>query len=404
MSNNYSQYCLKVLKGVNEGAVADFDSDLITVGSSADCDVILSGLTEERIFELYINNDDFFVKVLNKPLNIDGIEIPPTEQLTPLEEYQLISFDDCCVAVGEKNAEWPTNIFNLKHVNEQSSKKSILPQLLYKTKYFFTQVMTDTQKILATFLVFILVGGLFLFNTNAPKTSSFTPQAIADIPLPIKENATQVITTKSSEIKADKLKNAEQMAYGLLQTFGVNRINLSLQKDGVLIASGYVGSNEKWEKAKTSILEDVSLVKEINTEGIETFKQRVVYLNNMLRDNNLDKVLTVKADPNKKQITVSGEVTKNTVKKWDIIKNQYSNNFGNELKIKSNIIDIENNLKLLIRGVSIGKTRYFTSTLGKKYMVGSDLGDGFRVLKIEVDKITLSYKGNEVPFYYNKGI
>jgi len=67
------------------------------------------------------------------------------------------------------------------------------------------------------------------------------------------------------------------------------------------------------------------------------------------------------------------------------------------------VTDIENNLKLSIRGVSIGKTRYFTSTSGKKYMVGSDLGNGFRVLKIEVDKIILLYEGSEITIFYNDG-
>ena len=178
-------------------------------------------------------------------------------------------------------------------------------------------------------------------------------------------------------------------------------IYLYFNDNGILYARGYVGSNSKWERAKASILEDIDAIKEINTDNIETFKERVLKLNTLLQKDGLKRNLKLKTDPEHNTVTITGELTNASSKKWKAIKDTFDSRYSGYPAIKSRVTDIENNLKLSIRGVSIGKTKYFTSTSGKKYMVGSDLGNGFRVLKIEVDKITLLFDGSEITIFYN---
>jgi hypothetical protein len=148
-------------------------------------------------------------------------------------------------------------------------------------------------------------------------------------------------------------------------------------------------------------LEDIKDIKKIETSKIETFTQRAMRLNEMLLNKELKKNLQVSVDEEKDLILVSGELTHKAVKDWLSIKKDYVSNYKMP-RLESKVIDIENKIKLLIRSVNIGKTKYFTSNLGKKYMVGSDLGSGFSVSKIDIDRITLSYKGDHISVYYSK--
>ncbi|MEE9445644.1 MAG: EscD/YscD/HrpQ family type III secretion system periplasmic domain-containing protein [Cocleimonas sp.] len=403
MINHYTNISLKVLKGINKGAIADFDSNYLTVGSSEDCDVILSGFEkEERFFEISLTDEELFIRVIHRAIFIDGIETQPAEKQLPYELYQLISFDDCCVAVGERESEWPEDTMDIEYLDARSKKKSLFSHLSNHVKNFSFPLISDTQKILLTFLSLILVGGVFLLNSKTYNVNeaSQTKDVVAHSNLihPVK-----IPLAKSKTNQEIDLDNAKNLAYGLLQTYGVNRIDLNFDSDGTLVAKGYVGSNTEWEKAKASILEDIDLVKEINANNVETFKERTLQLNTMLQQRGLKKNLKIKPDPENNRIVVSGQLTNASTEKWNDLKSTFNTNYSGYPAIKSEITDIESNLQLSIRGVSIGKTRYFTSKTGKRYMVGSNLGNGFRVLKIEIDKITLLYEGSEITIIYNKG-
>jgi hypothetical protein len=403
MMSQYTELSLKVLKGLNKDAVANFSSNYLIVGSSIDCDVILSGFDEEeRFFEVSLTDGSLYIRVLHKRLNIEGRRIKPSGKLIPYELYQLINIDDCYVAVGEKEAEWPLDIINSEYIDSLKSKSSFLPDIT-KIKELNLIPKSDNQKILVALVAFFTVGSVFLYTLKSHNTD--------DIQSDINENTVQLGSINSFKIVSPKpkskrdieLEKIKNLAYGLLQTYGVNRIDLNLNNDGILFASGYVGSNSKWERAKASILEDIDAIKEINTNNIETFKERILKLNTLLQKDGLKNSLKLKADPENNRVIVSGELTNASTKKWKAVKNNFNSRYSGYPALKSNVTDIENSLKLSIRGVSIGKTKYFTSTSGKKYMVGSDLGNGFRVLKIEVDKIVLLFEGNEITIFYNDG-
>ena len=87
---------------------------------------------------------------------------------------------------------------------------------------------------------------------------------------------------------------------------------------------------------------------------------------------------------------------------WEQVKSIFLQENGSEPLIEEKITDIEKNIHLSIRSVSIGKTPFFVSKAGKKYMAGSDLGNGYQVISIEKDKIILQYKGNRISIFYTQ--
>lgn len=400
MIQDYTKLRLKVLQGINKGAIATFSSDKLIVGSSPKCDIVLSGFTtsEPRIEISYIDNR-LLLKVINKSIALDGVLIQPSERVIALKLYQLISFDTCCLTVGEHGKDWPLCKANTNYIEPPPATNILKTILLSSTLVIKNSSVIERVSILLS--LFLVTFVIFIYTIKAK-----VPEGL---------DAFNAFSSKQVVVKDFELKSHDQfedihsstiekLAYGLLQTFGVNRIDLNFQVGGVLIAQGYVGDGIKWEKAKTSILEDIKDIKDIDTSGIETFSQRRIKLNEMLRDKNIRKNLQVSAEEGKDLIFVSGELTHKAAKEWLNIKNNYISSYKNTPKLESKIIDIENKINLLIRSVNVGKTKYFTSKIGKKYMVGSDLGSGFRVLKIDVDKITLSYKGDRISVYYSKDI
>lgn len=401
-NQNFTDICLKVLKGLNKDAVAKFSSNYLIVGSSTDCDVILGGFDEEeRFFEISLTDGQLFIRVLHKRLAINGRKVKPSGKLIPYELYQLISIDDCYVAVGNTEAEWPNDIISPDYIDSLTNKSSFLPNLSTLKDFNFLP-QSNNQKIFAILAAFVSIGGIFLYTLQPHNIDEFN----TNIKVTEKSNLTHTFKVVPPKPKSKEDLEQEQiksLAYGLLQTYGVNRIDLDFNDNGILYARGYVGSNSKWERAKASILEDIDAIKEINTDNIETFKERVLKLNTLLQKDGLKRNLKLKTDPEHNTVTITGELTNASSKKWKAIKDTFDSRYSGYPAIKSRVTDIENNLKLSIRGVSIGKTKYFTSTSGKKYMVGSDLGNGFRVLKIEVDKITLLFDGSEITIFYNDG-
>jgi hypothetical protein len=242
---HYKKLRLKVLQGINKGAIASFLSESVIIGSSPECDIVLSGFTtsEPRIEISYIDNC-LELKVINKSIMIDGVLIKASESSFPLKLYQLISFDTCCLTIGEQGKDWPSCKDNKDYIEPKTTNKQRINSLLPRVSIFKIGSTTNTVGIL--FSLFVVTFSLFLYlikakiPENLGTLKTFSSQAvISDFNLKSQKNTEN---THDSTI--------EKLAYGLLQTYGVNRINLRFQKKGILIASGYVEDSMKWEMGK----------------------------------------------------------------------------------------------------------------------------------------------------------
>ncbi len=411
-----SSYYITVLHGANEGAKVDFDKNSFSIGSTDDCDLILSGfpVAEKRLI-ISFENDKFFIKAINGSLYLDATEVHVEDDFILFKPYQIIDIDGCRLTVGKAGEELPDNIEQKKYSKIlQESHDEMLVSAFRKLKPKDPERNFIIPKTFISLLALMVAGGVFFVSAKATSESQLEnlgkdqndqndveAHAFAlnqKLPLRLSSKTTGEKINNDS----DTIQNAIKEAYLLLRTYGVNRINLHLDKTGLLSAKGYVGNAKSWEKAKTSILGDIDAITDIDETEVETLEERSVALNKLLKNKNLKSDIVVDVKQNRNSIKVSGEITHNDFMQWEKVKSIFLQENGNEPIIEEDIIDIEEKIHLSIRSVSVGKTAFFVSEAGKKYMVGSDLGNGYQVAGIEKNKIILQYKGKKISIFYNQ--
>jgi type II secretory pathway component PulC len=170
------------------------------------------------------------------------------------------------------------------------------------------------------------------------------------------------------------------------------------QEAGMISAFGFVSNSQDWDKVKGSILADVSGIKQIDESELQTLLKRLEALQQFIEKNGLSDRIRVAINQGK--ITVSGELTNTEIKRWKDLYSEFVATYGEGPSIVENLYDARDRIKLAIRSVSVGETPFLVSKDGKKYMVGSSLGNGYFIKDIKPDHVLLTNKGIDIPIYY----
>lgn len=382
--SNSKLHKLKITSGIHKGTIIPLAPCKVTLGSHHSCDIILSDKNiADKHLEIEVEQNTIFIHLLGHPITLDGKKLKTLQGKLPLHSYQQIYLGDSSFSISDSTGKWTT-------VKKTISKKpsSIPPK---ETSTPPAQKKPSFMSISKVSL--LLITGLLLFTFIA-----LLSEGPEQINASSNDNNTQSLArAMNAKNKSTKL-DAQDKTHLILQSFGMTDITLEINDDGILNVSGAVKDSSQWELAQTAILQDIPFVEMINDSRLITSEYIRLKLKKTLKTYGLDEKLVINTSHT--ACTITGELRNSEYIQWEEIKESYLSTANVSSKIIDEVINISKKLSLSIQSVSIGKTRYFVSSSGVKYMVGSDLGNGYTVLRIEPDEVVLAYKSTEVSVNY----
>ena len=437
MSVQHTVYLLKVLSGANAGAIVRLKTGTLTIGRSMSCDIILH---DENIAEQHVNiditNDTITLKPLALPVLVDGQDITSHEvQINP---YQIITVGDVDFFIADpRMSESEAKVTNARIRKEQLAQAQ---KLVGSTK---TSNLAGKHKVKKSFLsnkgylwlglLLLLLANLLYFLPNLITLSEKlgfkstpiddTKQLVTNLnneTLSVVEKSPgNIVVTGYAKNTAERNDIVNQVmrmgknvthriwvnselaesASMIANTLGEKGIHFKPRTEpGVVSAFGFVSNSQDWERVKTSILADVKGIKQIDETELQTLLKRLEALQQFIEKNGLSDRIRVAINQGK--ITVGGELTNTEIKRWKDLYSEFVATYGEGPSIVENLYDARDRIKLAIRSVSVGEIPFLVSKDGKKYMVGSSLGNNYFIKDIKPDHVLLTNKGVDIPIYY----
>ncbi|WP_026220957.1 type III secretion system inner membrane ring subunit SctD [Thiofilum flexile] len=437
MSVQHTVYLLKVLSGANAGAIVRLKTGTLTIGRSMACDIILH---DENIAEQHVNiditNDTIILKPLALPVLVDGQDVSAHE--IKINPYQIVTVGDVDFFIADpRMSESEAKVANARIRRDQSAQAQKLSGSAKanstigknKTKKGFL----SNKSYLWLGLLLLLVANLLYFLPNLISMSEKlgikstpiddTKQLINNLNNPtltvVERSPNNIVVTGYAKNTAERNDIVNQVmrmgknvthriwinseladsASMIANTLGEKGIHFKPKAEpGMVSAFGFVSNSQDWERVKASILADVVGIKQIDESELQTLLKRLEALQQFIEKNGLSDRIRVAINQGK--ITVSGELTNTEIKRWKDLYAEFIATYGEGPSIVENLYDARDRIKLAIRSVSVGDVPFLVSKDGKKYMVGSSLGNSYFIKDIKPDYILLTNKGVDIPIYY----
>ncbi len=394
---------LKILSGLHKDSVIPLKHGTVTLGSSYDCDIILSDKDiAGKHLEIEVKKEVVFINLLGNPVTLDGKKPEISKGKLSFNYYQQINVGNSSFSISDHTGEWLTKTYDDNPVDLLDIQEFTPHPKKEKTSFISKKVAFFA--VISGLLLTFFIPLIYKSTIDARLSNEST---LGKASLPSHDNDSILLVknddgNQNKKINIDTKKalesDAQNKVFLILQSFGMTDINMDLNDNGLLKVFGSVKDSSTWELAKAAILQDISFVKEINDNELITSGTVRIKIEKLLEVYGLNEKLII--DSNNTLCTITGELQSSEYIKWEELKKRHLESKEISSKFIDEVVDITKALNLSIQSVSIGKTSYFVSTSGVKYMAGSDLENGYTVSRIEPNKVVLTYKNKEVSVHY----
>jgi type III secretion system YscD/HrpQ family protein len=158
---------------------------------------------------------------------------------------------------------------------------------------------------------------------------------------------------------------------------------------GRLRLQGYVGSDEGLQQAIEALRQDVAGIQGIDNRVL-TPSAAAEALRQLLAQQGLGDRLAVKSGPG--GLAVSGTLTEAEAGRWDQVAAAFAAAYGQAPRIMTAIATRPLSADLALRSIVVGPTSFVTLSDGKRYRTGDSV-DGYRIDAIAANHVTLSRDG-----------
>lgn len=445
------KYLLKIISGPHQGAEVALDEGELIIGSSQNCDLILSDtLVSPEHLKIVVNPNGVSIVALASPVYYDGTEIAKDENV-PIEDFKFISVGTTHFLIGPVEGEWPAlsaaDIPNLTRLEkeaeaneeEQFEEKEIEvlegeggpplttevePEVIHTG---FKKIWRDKKTLYiygGSLLLLILITLGFLAwgmsrsaeiaeeintqaeinkvvaNTNHPQT--FTVEEL-DNKFIVKgwvknneerhkvENQLRKIGNVTAEIRSQ-----EQALENVRDFFSAIKapVVISELEPGKIKISGYFGEDKGWEAAKADLARDVPGFKLVKDE-VWTPSKLYPVIAEVLTKHNINEA--IKFVPQMDGVILKGMISKAEIPEMKDAIIEFQSIVGKDIPIKNQIIvakEEDLHLDLDMDSVIIGKDAFVITKSGQRLFEGGVLKGGYTIEKIDRDGVILS-KGNQ---------
>lgn len=445
MAVQHTNFVLKVLNGINSGAMVRLKTGSLVIGSAMSSDIILydENIADQHV-QLLVTPGGVTLQPLAQPVFVDGNEVTSegvelrAPQLVRLGGIELVVSDERQLAgkssaAGAKSKK-PTQSAARRPQTATGKRKRPPSQPLGRQQDARRKKRSVSGKaLLGVGLGILLVANLvfFLPRMNGlleqvglrPPVEEKAAQLLADLGQqnfkveegvsgsPVLKGYTQTVAERNellSRIRSAGLRADMQIwaneeivenAAIIASSLGEPGIEIRAGKTpGELQASGFVSDPKVWDRVNATILSDIGGIRSIDAGNLRTVDEYMASFMQFIEKNGLSSrpELTV-ADG---RVIVSGELTKTEIEKLESLRQKFIELHGDGPTIVMNVINVHERIELAIRSVSVGDVPFLVSKDGKKYMEGSALGESYFVKTIKPDHVVLTNNGMDIPFYY----
>jgi type III secretion system YscD/HrpQ family protein len=438
-------YILKVLSGLHQGVEVDLEDSLV-IGSSSDCDLVLSdSLLQARHFSLQLKDEDVWVHPMAGKVFVDGHIIKEDLQV---KIFQFITVGTTHFVFGPSEAQWPEiSLKDAPLLMESSEKAEAAIQEVPTDGVSSSDALAvnhpkKTKRIIIAWLGFFLIIILFVvFYFTSPVTvlpkgvlsSSVHSRIRSEIEFLGWKDEVQTKISKDGKFSLKgyvptntdlvslrekihaidssvllKVYSTEKILQQGLEILVVSKVKAKLRElqVGSFVVEGYAFNADQWEKVKTHLLSEVAGLKDVQDRIYTPMKAlttgRIILTKYKL-------IGSVGIFPKEEAIIVSGTIAQSEKGRWEDARSEILKTFTEAVPVQFLVT-----MAIAESGVDgEGKRRYFEDEVsgivfkegglnyvelknGKKYFEGSDLPNGCVVNKIETESITLLRSGNEI--------
>lgn len=446
MAVQQTSFILKVLNGANAGAAVRLKTGSIIIGHSISSDIILH---DEEIADhhaqLTITSGNIVLKPLVQPVLLDGHEVGVAEvdlqpgQIVKLGRVEFVVVDS--LAANDRRAVPPRARSGAERASAErrASNSQAMAQPAVRAGADKAQPTASQSRkngsipYLWLGLSLLLLGNLIYF---APQVTQFMKSAGIG---KSDEQQVEVLMAKlgQSDFDLQKQPDGSLKLYGyvdsiaqrnellkeiqqaglkanasiwsqeelvenasmICNTLGEAGVRVKSLDHGNLLADGFVSSDEAWARVKANIMNDITGIRAVNDQNIQTLERFQAAFAQFIGKNGLSSRVTLSSEPN--EVIVKGELTKQEITQLKTLREEFIKSYdGVTPDIVLKVGDVKDRIKLSIRSVSIGKVPFIVSKDGKKYQEGANLGENYFIKAINSDYIMLTNNGVDIPFYY----
>lgn len=459
MADQNELYLLKVLSGSHQGAEIALKPGEYLVGSSADCDIILSdqNLASEH-FKLTVGDDGVHIVSMGEPLYLGGKAAE--EDPLPVQNFEFITAGTTHLVVGPVDGDWPVlspedapPLEKESEVASDGSEKgegaegeaaaaqlppkgfmaSMLAKIAGPIKAYLEHPIYLTYKyfiwggLVALFLVLFAITFTFTYSPHDPKPDlgAIELRVIGDLNsvpfdhdlgVRIVEDHVYVYgyvdTTRQKRViqallepYGPRVSQRIQSEEAMLQSTRdiLNQFNLtlyiSIDAPGRIKVEGYVMDIQKWKRAQTLISQDVAGLETLDVD-LFTAKDIMAKANDILEEAKL--LRSVKILPQAKVIIAQGNIPPEQAADWRKAKRLLIAYLHNRVPLQDRVVLSSSiNPEALyfdnqIKSINSEEPGWITLANGEHYFEGATLPTGYEIVSISTDGIRLKRGATEV--------
>jgi len=449
------KYLLKIIAGPNQGAEVALGDEELVVGTSPECDFILSdSLVSPQHLKIVVSGEELSVTPLESPVYIDGEEIP--KQFHLVQPFQIVSLGTTHFVIGPTEGEWPplsaADVPTLKKSekeeveSEESEKKSeegeeqgepkekgkeLRPEegVSEGASKLPKSVLMAGAGITGLFLI-ILIGFIVTFFIPSKEVSESVDKgkALSEVSDKVAQTVQRLGVADDINVKVQgdyivvdgwvkSNENLDELMNSLSDYRSDLRMNVSSQEEiinsvkdvlnarkipvsvegaglGVVRVYGYYGDTKEWQKVKQSIENDVVGIKLLK-DDVLTAQKLYPLAQMVLKEYDIRGKLQI--IPAKEYILAKGLVSETDLEKVKQAMNKLTSMIPYPVPLKSEVQTAKADklyFDMEIDSVIIGDRGIIITKDGERYFEGGVLPGGYVIEKISRDGILLK-KGDQ---------
>lgn len=433
------KYLLKILSGPHQGAEVALDEGELLIGSSQDCDLILSDtLVSGRHLKVVVGETGVSIVPLESPVYYDGQEIAKDEYFA-VEPFKFISLGSTHFVIGPTEGEWPAlsaaDIPDLtklekEEVVEQAvgeegvgEEGTVVPAALGSDEEEMKKLLKGNKNwiiggagvvVLIILAIIVMFFGLRSGEMEAPvdvkeaigKVIANTgyPQAFSvderdgmyfvkgwvdnvgerdEVQRELRKLGAHV--TAEIRVETQAVENLKDLLNGL----GAKFVSVDAMEPGMIRVYGYYGDDLGWETIRSDIGKDVPGLKLLK-DDVMTPKKLYGIIGKVLEEDKLTERLQYV--PQKEGIVMKGMISQTDIPMVKESIRHLQAEVGPGVPIKNQIVvarpeDLK--LDLDMDSVIIGKHGFVITKSGQRLFEGGVLKGGYKIEKISREGIIL---------------
>ena len=436
-SDQAALFTLKMFSGPSMGAEISLGPGEYIVGKDISSDLILNDRSvAPKHLMIRVDDDGVHVKALAHPVYIAGKEMGERERL--LESFQVVTLGTTHFALGGASATWP--VIGLPTIREVVSMSTSAPGKqgeaagsgagLQEVARRLSHQYPWLKWLLAGWvglLVMVLLatlgssGGVPVKRVDRAALESLVSEMGFSGRLQVKTaddgrlTLNGYVDNDAQKRRLEAALKARNMDVGLmvwspatlaetaqsiLQAVGVQHVKVWSDKSlvrGELVMSGYVSDDDNWKKALKICRGDIPGIVAIDERAVDPIETRAQALKKLIVGSGLQEKLKVSTKGG--NLVVRGVLGSDLEKQqWRQLVRRYRQLYLDEPELVETQVTKKKKLYIPIRSISIGDLSYIVTRDGRKYMVGSYLGEGYVIKEIHADRLVLERKNKTIEY------